>query len=149
VHLTYTLPRSHDVNARVAEAALNYQQGRYTDAMSICRRYPNNARSRFLQANMLMFAERPDQAEDLYRQALTQETESPSALLGLALALQMNGNFKQAEKRYGDFIDIYETRQPEAAALADELMQLAREQFAKPPRWRRVYNLPMMNDLGL
>jgi len=149
VHLTYTLPRSHDVNARVAEAALNYQQGRYTDAMRICRRYPNNARSRFLQANMLMFAERPDQAEELYRQALTQETESPSALLGLALALQMNGNFKQAEKRYGDFIDIYETRQPEAALLADEFMQLAREQFAKPPRWRRIYTLPMMNDLGL
>ncbi|MEI8206435.1 MAG: tetratricopeptide repeat protein, partial [Kiritimatiellales bacterium] len=100
VHLAYTLPRNRDVDARVAEAALNYQQGRYTDAMRICRRYSNNALSRLLQANMLMLAERPDQAEKLYRQGLTQETESPSALLGLALALQMNGNFKEAEKRY-------------------------------------------------
>lgn len=148
-HLAYTLPRSHDMNARVAEAALNYQQGRYTEAMRVCRRYPHSALACFLQANMLMFAERPDQAEELYRQALTQETESPSALLGLALALQMNGDFKQAEKRYGNFIDIYETRQPEASVLADEFMQLAREKFAKPPRWRRVYTLPMMNDLGL
>ena len=148
-HLAYTLPRNRDADARVAEAALNYQQGRYTDAMQICRRYPNNTRSRFLQANMLMLAGRPDQAERLYRQVLTQETESPSALLGLALALQMNGNFKQAEKRYADFIDIHETLQPKAAELADEFIQLSREKFSKPPGWKRVYALPMMNDLGL
>jgi len=148
-HLAYTLPHLHDADARVAEAVLNYQQGRYTDAMRICRRYPDSARSRFLQANILMIADQPGPAEELYRQALTQETESPAALFGLALSLQMNGNFKQAEKRYGDFIDIYETRHPEAAELADEFMQLAREQFPKPPRWRRVYALPMMNDLGL
>ncbi|MEI8207004.1 MAG: tetratricopeptide repeat protein, partial [Kiritimatiellales bacterium] len=128
---------------------LNYQQGRYTDAMRICRRYPNHALSRFLQANMLILAARPDQAEKLYREALTQETESPSALLGLALALQMNGNFTEAEKRYADFIDIHETRQPKAAKLADEFMQISREKFSKPPGWKRVYSLPMMNDLGL
>jgi len=149
VHLAYTIPHNRDADARVAEAALNYQQGRYTDAMRICRRYPNSALARLLQANMLMLAERPDQAETLYRQALTQETESPSALLGLALALQMNGNFKQAEKRYADFIDIHETGQPQAAQLADEFMQLSREKFSKPPGWRRVYSLPMMNNLGL
>jgi tetratricopeptide (TPR) repeat protein len=149
VHLAYTLPRSRDVETRVAEAALNYRQGRYTDAMNICRRHPHNALSRLLQANMLMLVERPQDAKELYRQALTQETESPSALLGMALALQMTGDFKQAEKRYGDFIDIHETRQPEAAALADEFMQLAHEQFAKPPRWQRLYALPVMNDLGL
>jgi len=148
-HLAYTLPHNRDADARVAEAALNYQQGRYTDAMRICRRYSNNALSRLLQANMLMIAERPDHAEKLYRQALTQETESPSALFGLALALQMNENFKQAEKRYADFLDIYETRQPQAAQLADEFMQLSREKFSKPPGWRKVYALPMMNDLGL
>jgi tetratricopeptide (TPR) repeat protein len=149
IHLAYTLPRSRDTNSRVAEAALNYQQGRYTDALRICRHYPHHALSRFLHANILMLGERPDQAEELYRQALTQETESPSALFGLALALQMNGELKQAEKRYNDFIDIYETRHPEAAELAYEFLQLTREQFSKPPRWRRVYVLPMMNDLGL
>ena len=149
VHLAYTLPHNRDTNARVAEAALNYQQGRYTDAMRICRRYPNNTLSRFLRANMLVLAERPGQAEELYRQVLTQETESPSALLGLALALQMNGKFAEAEKRYADFIDIHETRQPKAAELADEFMQLCREKFGKPPGWKRVYALPMMNDLGL
>jgi tetratricopeptide (TPR) repeat protein len=149
VHLAYTLPRNRDADARVAEAALNYQQGRYTDAMRICRRYPNNTLSLLLRANMLMIAERPDQAEGLYRQVLTQETESPSALFGLALALQRNGKFKEAEKRYADFIDIHETRQPKAAELADEFIQLCREKFGKPPGWRKVYALPMMNDLGL
>jgi tetratricopeptide (TPR) repeat protein len=138
-----------DLFAHVAEAALNYQQSRYTAAMQICRRYPHIALARLLQANMLMLAERPDQAEELYRQALTQETESPSALFGLALALQMNGDFKQAEKRYADFIDIHEPRQPQAAQLADEFMQLSREKFSKPPGWKKVYSLPMMNDLGL
>lgn len=149
VHLFYTPPQHRDSNTHVAEAALNYQQGRYTDAMRICRRYPQAALSHFIQANMLMLAEHPDQAEKLYRQAITQETESPSALFGLALALQMNGNFAQAEKRYADFIDIHEKRYPEAAQLADEFIQACREKFSKPPRWRRAYQLPMMNDLGL
>jgi tetratricopeptide (TPR) repeat protein len=149
IHLAYTLPRGHDVNARIAEAALNYQQGHFTEAMRICRRYPNNARSQLLRANLLMLAERPDQAKDLYRQALLQDTESPSALFGLALALQMTGDLKQAEKRYNDFIDIHETRCPEAAELADEFLELSREQFSKPPHWRRVYALPMMSDLRL
>jgi len=149
LHLAYTLPRSHNVEARVAEAALNYQQARYAEAMRICRRYPDNALSRFLQANLLMLAERPDQAEAFYRQALTQQTESPSALFGLALALQMNGKFKEAEKRYGDFIDLYETRHPDAAKLAEEFILLSSENFSKPPRWRRTYALPLMNDLGL
>lgn len=148
-HLAYALPHSRDAKARVAEAALNYQQGRYTDAMQICRRYPRNALARLLQANMLMLADRPDLAEGLYRQALTQETESPSALFGLALALQMSGNFKEAEKRYADFIDIHEASQSQAAELADEFMQFSHEKFSKPPGWRKVYLLPMMNDLGL
>ncbi|MFA6173917.1 MAG: hypothetical protein WC701_09565 [Kiritimatiellales bacterium] len=149
LHLAYRLPHSRNTEARAAEAALNYQQGRYADAMRICRRYPDNALSRFLQANMLMLAESPGQAEPLYRQALTQETESPSALFGLALALQMDGKFQEAEKRYGDFIDLYETRHPDTAKLAGEFMLLAGEKFSKPPRWRRAYALPMMNDLGL
>lgn len=149
VHLAYTLPRSRNSEARVAEAALSYQQGHYTDAMRICRHYPNNALSRLIQANLLMLAERPDQAETLYRKALLQETESPSALFGLALALQLTGNLEEAQKRYIDFIDIHENRYPAAAQLADEFMQLARDQFTKPPRWRRAYALPMMNDLGL
>ena len=149
IHLAYAIPRRHDIEARVAEAALNYQQGRYAETLQICRRYPRNALSRFLQANLLMLTDRPDLAEGLYRQALTQKTESPSALFGLALSLQINGKFKEAEKRYGDFIDLYEKSQPDAAKLADEFMILANEEFSKPPRWRRIYALPMMNDLGL
>lgn len=148
-HLLYNLPRRHDIEARIADAALYYQQGRYTEAMQICRRYPHTARSLLLQANMLMLAEQPDQAEKLYRQALSKETESASALFGLALALQLNSEFKQAEKRYIDFIDLYESRWPEAASLADEFILLTREQFKSPPRWKRVFALPMMKDLRL
>lgn len=149
IHLAYAIPRKYDIEARVAEAALNYQQGRYAETLRICRRYPHNALSRFLQANLLMLTDRPDLAEELYRQALTQETESPSALLGLALSLQINEKFKEADKRYGDFIDLYERSHPEAAKLADEFMMLAKENFSKPPRWRRIYALPVMNGLGL
>jgi tetratricopeptide (TPR) repeat protein len=149
VHLLYNLPRRHDIEARIADAALYYQQGRYTEAMQICRRYPHTARSLLLQANMMMLAERPDQAEPLYRQALKKDTESASALFGLALALQLNGEFKQAEKRYIDFIDLYETRWPEAANLADEFIRLSRAQFKSPPRWKQVFALPMMKDLRL
>jgi hypothetical protein len=155
VHLSYTLPHSRDVKAaRVAEALLSYKQGRFVEAMQICRRYPHSALSQLLQANLLMLAERPGDAEALYRQALLKETESPSALLGLALALQMNGSFDEAAKRYSDFLDLYETQltsqdQQAAVDLADEFLRLALEKFAKPPRWRRIYTLPLMNDLGL
>jgi len=149
LHLAYTLPRSHEANTRVAEAELNYKQGRFTDAMRICRSYPHHPLSLLLQANMWMLAEQPDQAVILYRQVLSQETESPSALFGLALALQMTGDFKQAQRRYVDFIDIYNARFPEAAALADDFIQFSRTEFAKPPHWKQVYTLPMMNDLGL
>lgn len=148
-HLLYNLPRRHDIEARIADAALYYQQGRYTEAMQICRRYPHTARSLLLQANMLMLAERPDQAEELYRQALKKDTESASALFGLALSLQLNGSFSQAENRYIDFIDLYENRYPDAARLADEFILLTREQFKSPPRWKQVFALPMMKDLRL
>jgi len=149
LHLAYNLPHNYNVDARITEAKLNYQQGRYIEAMRICRRYPDHALSRFLQANLRMLTESPDLAEDLYRTALSQQTESPSALFGLALALQMNGKFAEAEKRYSDFIDLYEPIHPETAKLAGEFMLLAREKFSKPPRWRQVYAQPMMNDLGL
>lgn len=148
-HLAYTLPHRRDNEARIAEAALNYRQGRYADALRICRHYPDSPLCRLIQANLMMLADRPDLAEDLYRRTLLQETESPSALLGLALALQLNGQLEEAQKRYLDFIEIYELLHPQAAQLADEFMQLARNQFSKPPRWRRAYLLPLMNDLGL
>jgi tetratricopeptide (TPR) repeat protein len=148
-HLFYNNPRSDDAAPHLAEAALNYEQGRYTQALEICRHYPHEPLSRLLQANLLMLAERPVDAEKLYRAALKQEIGSPSALFGLALSLQMSGRLEEAVRRYGDFIDIYALTHPEAAELADEFRALAREAFLKPPKWRRIYIMPMMNDLGL
>lgn len=148
-HLIYAIPHSWNAEERTGEALLNYREGRHAEALRICRRYPEYAISRLIQANMLMLAEQPDKAEELYRQTLLQEPESPSALFGLALALQMNGKFDEAEKRYVDFIDIYELRYPVASQLADEFRMLSQEEFKKPPRWRRIFELPMMNDLGL
>jgi hypothetical protein len=149
IHLAYNIPRRQDAGPRMAEAALAYQQGRYTEAITICRRFPDHALSQFLQANLLMLAGYPDQAEELYHSALLQETESPSALFGYALALQMNGRHEDAVRRYVDFLDIHEVRQPAAAALADEFRLLAAEGFSTPPRWRRIYALPLMGGLGL
>lgn len=149
VRLVYRLPQSRLEETRVTEAALNYQQGHYMEALRILQRYPHNPLSHLLQANLLVLSGKPEPAEELYRKALLQHTGSPSALFGLALSLQMTGRFEEAERRYGNFIDIHEPRQPEAAGLAREFMRLAREEFSTPPRWRRVYTLPMMNDLGL
>jgi len=149
VHLFYQKPERDDVAPRLAEARLHYQQGRYTDALGICRHYPQEALSQLLRANLMMLAEQPVEAEELYRAALIQEIGSPSALFGLALSLQMSGRLEEAVRRYGDFIDIHEFPHPEAAELADEFRALARETFLKPPQWRRLYAMPMMNDLGL
>jgi len=149
VRLIYSLPNSRRKDSRIAEAALNYQQGRFAEALNILRRYPHNALSCLLQANLFMLQEQPESAEELYRKALIQHPGSPSALFGLALSLQMSGRFEEAQRRYRDFIDIHEPRLPDAAGLAREFLLLAREEFRAPPRWRRLYTQPLMNDLGL
>ncbi|MBC8205896.1 MAG: hypothetical protein ISR85_06790 [Kiritimatiellales bacterium] len=154
VHLLYHPPTHINENARMAEAALNYRQGQFSEAMKICRRYPDNALSRFLQGNLMTLTGNPESAEQLYYQALLEKTESPSALFGYALSLQLNGKFDEAIQRYNDFLDIHEAQLsggPNDALieLAYEFMRLADAEFRIPPKWKRVYTLPVMNDLGL
>jgi tetratricopeptide (TPR) repeat protein len=150
IHMLYNIPRADAGDARIAEAALNYSQGRFRKAMQLCRRYPDHPLSQFLQANLFMLTDNPAKAEPLYLAALRSETASPSALFGYALALQLNGNFDQAVKRYNDFIDIYEVQpQIRLTEFAYEFLRLSEEEFSRPPKWKRVYALPEMNDLGL
>jgi len=154
VHLLYNPKNIQDTDARIAEAAASYQQGQLTEAMEICRSIPDPPLSRFLRANLLMITGNPLQAEELYHLALRQETGSPSALFGYALALQMNGKYEKAVRRYNDFIDIYEGQlskngQEDLVDLAYEFLRLAEAEFSKPPRWKRVYTHAIMNDLGL
>lgn len=149
IHLAYEVPRSRRSEEYVTEAALQYQQGLYAQAWELCQKSPDTPLARLIQANLLMLGEQPEPAIDLYRKVLLQHPESPSALLGLALALQMNGEFETAVRRYTDFLEIHAARHPQAAELATEFIPLAREEFARPPRWRRLYALPLMNDLGL
>jgi tetratricopeptide (TPR) repeat protein len=116
--------------------------------------HPDNALSCFLRANLMMIIEQPDQAEPLYRQALLDETESPSALFGYALALQQNGKFEDAARRYNDFLDIHENSLAQDGKIdlvdfAYDFLQLTEAGFSKPPKWKQVYVLPIMNDLGL
>jgi len=154
VHLLYRpIARSHQ-DSRMAEAALSYQQGQFSEAMQICRRYPDNPLSLFLQGNMMMLTESPELAEPLYYDALIEQIESPSPLFGYALSLQMNEKFDEAIKRYNDFLDIYELEFEQTANVvliqaAYAFIRLAEEEFRAPPKWRAVYSLPIMQDLGL
>ncbi len=148
IHLAYTLPRRADAEERMAEALLDYRQGRLREAMTVCRRFPEHPVSRFVRANLLLLTEEPERAAELYRQVLLQHPDSASALLGLALSRQMSGHLEQAEKRYVDFLDLYEKIHPEAAALANEFLLLTQEGFQTPPRWRRLPALPLMADPG-
>ena len=150
IHLFYQLPKETIGNARMEEAALSYSQGRFSEALQICRQHPEQPLSRFLQANLHMLTDNPADAEPLYRQALLSETASPSALFGYALSLQMNGQFDEAVKRYNDFIDIYQYELDEPIMeTAYRFLRLAEEKFRNPPKWKRVYAMPIMNDLGL
>jgi len=154
VHLLYAPAARINEEARMAEAVMNYRQRQFSEMIKICRRYPKNALSQLLTGNLTMLADNPEQAEQLYYNALIKETESPSALFGYALSLQMNGKFDDAVQRYNDFLDIHEIQLrsgPNAGLirLAYEFLQLAEEEFQKPPKWKRLYTLPIMNDLGL
>lgn len=150
IHLLYNLPGSQTADSRMAEAALSYSQGQFRRSLQICRQHPDHPLAQFLEANLLMLTESPAEAEALYLKALRSETASPSALFGYALALQMNGKFDEAAKRYNDFIDIYEySMGGPIIEMAYGFLRLTEEKFATPPKWKRVYALPMMNDLGL
>lgn len=149
VHLIYNLPKIHDADAQLTEAALNYRQGDLQKVFQICTRHPDAPLAQFLTANLLMRSAQPEKAEKLYREALLQEPGSPSALLGLALSLQQTAQFDQAVKRYTDFIEIHGDTYPNAATLANGFRTLAEAEFARPPRWEQLYIQPVMNDLGL
>ncbi|QHI68199.1 hypothetical protein [Tichowtungia aerotolerans] len=154
VHLLYHPIRPANEATRMSEAALNYKQGNLTKALQICRQYPDNPLSCFLRANLMMLTENPAEAEKLYLKTLNEKIESPSALFGYALSLQMNEKFDLAIRRYNDFIDIHEAKlrnpnQTDLIDLAYEYLRLTEEKFTKPPKWKRAYMLPEMNDLGL
>ena len=154
VHQFYIISVPENETPAVAEAALYYQQRQMARAMDICRRYPEHPLSNFLQANLLILSGHPADAEAHYLKTLRVNIESPSALFGYALALQMNGNFELAIRRYNDFIDIHEVTlsRPGEADLIDYayvFLQLAEQGFKTPPKWRNAYALPIMNDLGL
>jgi len=153
-HLAYNRGEEKNTEARMAEASISYKQGEFTEAIKICRSYPDHVLSRFIRANLLIFTGNSLQAEELYHMALIEETGSPSALFGYALALQMNEKYDAAIQRYNDFIDIYEAQVSDPARedlidLAYEFMRLAEEEFSQPPRWKRTYAQPLMNDLSL
>lgn len=154
-HLVYNLPKRQAVReAQLAEAALNYKEGNLTEAMRICREWPDEPLCKFLQANLLLLTENFEDAESMYRDVLHAETESPSALFGYALSLQLSGQLDQAIKRYNDFLDIYENTllqagNPRLIDRTHELLRLAEEGFSKPPRWKELLTMPLMDDLGL
>ncbi len=149
IHLIYSLQHNQHARLQIGEASLCYQQGQYEQTIRICRMHPDNALSLFLQANISMVGNRPDLAESLYREALIKKTKSPSALLGLALALQMNGKFAEAAKRYDDFIVIHGHTQPTAAKIAKQFIRFSNKQLSTPLNWKRIYAFPLMNNLGL
>jgi hypothetical protein len=155
-HLLYNITRPPNEDALMAEASLDYEQGRFVDALNTCRIYPNHPVSNLLLANLYMRSDRPAEAEKLYLNVLkTDETHlgSPSAMFGYCLALQLNGNLDLAIRRYNDFIDIHEDAlsQPGADLIdfAYLFLRLAEEGFTNPPKWKQIYALPTMNDLGL
>jgi tetratricopeptide (TPR) repeat protein len=155
VHLTYNLPRRQAAReARLAEATLNYKAGQFIEALRICREYPDEPLCKLIRANLLLLAEQFDEAVSLYREALQAETESPSALLGYALSLQLSGQHQEAIKRYNDFLDIHEqqlnqTGQSDLVDRTYALLRLAEENFNKPPQWQQLLANPLMHNLGL
>ncbi|MDH3346145.1 MAG: hypothetical protein OEL75_03075 [Kiritimatiellaceae bacterium] len=150
IHLAYHAPKDKNAETRMAEAAINYSQGRLSESLQICRQHPEHPLSSFILANMMMLTGNTEQAEELYHKALLKESGSPSALLGYALSLQTNGKFDQAIRRYNDFIDIHEHFVDHALIqTAYKFLHLAEEKFTHPPKWKHLYKHTLMNDLGL
>ncbi len=115
---------------------------------SIIRLYPENAaQARLMKANLLMSDNAFAAAAELYQQVRAEYPDSPSAMISLGLALQLDGRPAEAEPNYAEFCYLFDEIFPEIARKVSEFNFLMKEGFDAPPKWQEIYRYQIMHEL--
>jgi hypothetical protein len=115
---------------------------------SIIHYYPENAaRAKLLKANLLMSSDAYGAAAELYQQVRTEFPDSPSAMVSLGLALQLDGHFSEAEPNYAEFCYLFDEIFPDIVRQVREFSYLMQEGFQTPPKWQEIYRYEIMHEL--
>ncbi len=124
----------------------------------LIQHYPNEAALAHLKnAHYLMMSGEYADAETHLRQMIKLAPDSPSAMVSLGLALQLQGKYAEAQSYYDDFCYFFEKIYPDATErigtfrdlLQEGLFLNAEGRILGPPKWREFYQYPFMQEVEL
>ncbi|MDZ8120459.1 tetratricopeptide repeat protein [Pontiella agarivorans] len=123
-------------------------EGTLSSCMAIIKYFPDDAdNAMLLAANLSILQEQYTEASALYEKVRKKYPDSPGAMIGLGLAYQLQGRFKEADQNYYEFCYIFEEVFPSLVDQINSFRQLMAEGFKAPPKWRDIYGYQLMHEL--
>ena len=120
----------------------------FRSCQSIIKSYPDQAaEARLLAGNISLFRNDFPTASRLLEEVRTEYPDSPSAMISLGLAYQLQGRFREAEKNYAEFCYLFDQIFPELVERVIRLRLLMQEDFRTPPNWTEIYRYEIMHEL--
>ena len=145
------------------QAELNYalSNNNAAEKMESCRRiinfYPDSEAAgyaRLTAATQLLFAKEYKEAETLLKEVRKQYPDSPSAMISLGLAQQLQGKYNEADKNYEEFNYYFEIIYPaivKQIALYRSILKENRNnqnsEALDPPKWEQLYRYRFMHEI--
>ncbi len=122
--------------------------GTLANSIVVIKHYPDQAaRARLLTGNLLLRDGKYKEAAKLFEEVRKEYPDSPSAMVSLGLAYQLQGDFQKAEANYAEFAYLFENIFPELVATIQRYRYLMQEGFKNPPKWKEIYRYPYMHKL--
>ena len=80
-------------------------QGALTEAKGVLQAAPQNTQARVLAGECLLVLEKAEDARKEFQIAIKQESASPDALFGLAKAIEVGGQYREAQQQWRRFLE--------------------------------------------
>lgn len=150
IYKTFAIPDSFEglrAKATLAHHHTDWQRA-YAYCEQIIRYYPDQAdESRLMAANILICHDLPEKAEPLFVEIRASMPDTPSAMVGLGLAQQLQGKHAEAIRNYDEFIYLFDDIFPDLVETIETCRGLAAEGFDEPPKWKNIYGYKIMHEL--
>ena len=116
--------------------------------LMIIQHYPDQAaRVQLMTGNILLLQQQYEQAASLLADLREKFPDSPSAMIALGLAYQLQGNFVEADRQYAEFTYLFDEIFPDLVADIQQFRYLMQEGFRNPPKWQKIYSYQIMHEL--